>query len=177
MHLLESPHASASGPAGAQDFRAPVPSLVDAFTTALVGQDSRIGVAWEMPRNGLQVMEGNGSLWVDVQGVVSYPGVNGGCFWNILLRADEAGGGGFSGTHAACIAEESLVAPGIRELHLDFGSVDVSATQGDTVSLTVAINGVYGPNGSVHVLSGSSQHDSHVSLRGWGLPSEGGTLA
>ena len=170
MYLLGSPHMSATLPGG-PTLRTALPSFQDAFEGSLLGTNSSIGVPWTLPRGGLQVLEGNATLWIEVKGTVTNPNTvyaGGGCFWNVFLRA-EADDGGYSGS-VECLDEPTVVSPGIRQLNVTFDAVDVRGIVGDTLSIAVYTSGVYGSDASVELLSGSVEFPSRLSLRGLALP-------
>lgn len=170
MYLLGSPHMSAAEPRG-QTIRTPLPSFPDAFQGSLLGTNSSLGVAWTLPRGGLQVLEGNATLWIEVRGRVTNPNTpyaGGGCFWNVFLRA-EADDGGYSGS-VECLDEPTTVPPGVRALNVTFDAIDVRGVVGDTLSIAVYSSGIYGADATVELLSGSVEFPSRLSLRGLALP-------
>lgn len=170
MYLLASPHMSAM-PLDGPTVRTPLPSFQDAFEASLLGANSSIGVPWKLPRDGLQVLEGNATLWIEVQGTVTNPNTpyaGGGCFWNVFLRA-EADDGGYSGS-VQCLDEATVVSPGVRVLNVTFDAIDVRGVVGDTLSMAVYTSGIYGSDATVELLSGSVEFPSRLSLRGLALP-------
>jgi hypothetical protein len=170
MYLLGSPHMSAALPVG-PTVRTPLPSYRDAFEASLAQGNSNLGVPWTLPRDGLQVLEGNATLWIEVKGTVTNPNTpyaGGGCFWNVFLRA-EASDGGYSGS-VECLDEPTVVPAGVRALNVTFDAIDVRGVVGDTLSIAVYTSGIYGSDATVELLSGSAEHPSRLSLRGLALP-------
>lgn len=168
LHLMAAPHLQAMPPTGPDVIRTPVPGYADQFSGILLAQSPRAGLFWDMPRPDLTVLEGNATLWVEVQGTVTNLQTSG-CFWQVYLRIDSPDGG-FSASSGPCLVEGPVVAPGVRRLFAEFGSLDLRPVAGDTLSLWVFSNGGYAPGATVEVLSGTPEFASTLSLRGLALP-------
>ncbi len=168
MYLLDAPHMTASAPLGAV-FRTPVPSVFDGITS---GGSAAPLVEWSLPRDGLRVLEGNATLWVEVQGTVTNPNVpfSGGeaCFWSVMIGAHRSDGGYSS--YGTCLDEPTVVPPGVRELKVEFPAFDASEIIGESLFVAIGNSGLYGNGASVDVLSGSAEYPSRLSLRGLTLP-------
>lgn len=165
MYLLDAPHMQAAFP---QDkvLRTHVPSVFE----ALAGHSAPT-VSWVLPRDGLNVLEGNASVWVDVEGPVTNPNVpasNGqACFWNVVLGIKQSDGG--STSYGDCLDEPTVVPSGVRELKFHFPAFDANNVAGDLVFIGLGSSGIYGDGATVDVLSGSPDFPSHLSLHGLAL--------
>lgn len=169
MHLQDAPHMTARAPTGQVDTVVALPGFSDAFGNAFLQANPNPGITWRLPRQGLAVLEGNATLWVDVHGTVTNPSPTNGCFWSIMLKVEGADGSQV-GQGSQCLREDNVVAEGVRSLQVTFAALDASTVQGDTLALTVFSNGVYAPGAGIDLLTGSVEHDSRLAVHGLALP-------
>lgn len=168
LFLLEPPHMAGRLPGDGAGLRIPVES----YSTVVAGGGD--GVLWSMPRPDLASLSGNATIFVEVQGTVLQSPLTQGCFWQVLLRLD--GADGISAATGACVAEDTLIQPGVRELRVAWSGLDVAGLEGDQVGLSLVANGEKAPGATIEVLAGTAEHPSRLSLRGLAVPLDTRTL-
>src|SRR5687767_11692800 len=81
LHLLDAPHFAATLNARSEPIRTPV---------ATAGTQDDGAALWKLPRpEGLGVLQGNATVWVEVKGAVA-SATAGECFWVVYLRVESA---------------------------------------------------------------------------------------
>ena len=165
LYFLDAPHLAATLPVSGSGHETAVPEGVTAESAE-----------WSLPRPGLDSLQANATIWVDIRGSHIHTGApSGGCFWAVGLRL-YAADGTFVETAAPCPAqEEAVVEPGIRALQVTFDPLDIASFDGETVSISISA-GQNSPGSSIHVLGGTREYPSQLTIVGVQLPLDMTTL-
>lgn len=111
----------------------------------------------------------NFTLWMDLQGtVVAQPGSNV-CFWTVNLFF-QAPDGSLSGTSACAEEPVGVVAPGLRSLQFAMKITFDAFPAGTQLQVQPSIDGYFGPDGKVELVTGSAAHDSQITVPGLQVP-------
>ena len=160
LHLLDAPHLAATLPEGAQDLVLDVPTR---------GGDQAL--QWTMPRpESPLTVAATVTLWVDVQGTVvngASPNGGGDCFWTLVLLID----GEAPASAGACVEEPVTVPTGIRQLVVEIPPLDTSMLKGTKLGLGLFATALASsPDSSIHLLTGTPEHDSLFTVQGLEVP-------
>lgn len=148
------------------------PSESDGFRIRMA-PDSELAetdLKWTMDRPELSTITANGTLWYEITGAVYNTGND--CFIGIQLFVEDSSGGAVT-TH--CVSGTAIAAPGIY--HADFTFTwPIESLQGNDFGLSVGVGAIYGLDGDVSLLGGSTLHPSHLTIAGLQLPLENGLI-
>lgn len=172
LHLLEAPHVAGTLSANGEVLRSPVQSTSGSPRPAGVEYHS-----WELPRpEALTYVVGTARFWIEFEGsnVNAVPIDT--CFWRVNLsfvRTNTTGGGnpvGATMTDDVCVAQPEALPTGIHELTISFPGRPVPADAGDKLRLWITSSSFMAPGAGVHVLSGTPEYDSTITLNGLQVP-------
>ncbi|HUR61003.1 MAG TPA: hypothetical protein VM286_01390 [Candidatus Thermoplasmatota archaeon] len=167
------------GPTGSSDIVAAVPSPFDSSGASNSAAGKSPYLIWTFTLPGdLSVLMANMTLWVDVEGTVvgdPFPTANG-CFWNAMIQVhqDPQSLPGQlappSALTSTCGVEPLQVPTGIRALQLKFPVAQGTLAKGTQLDLALNSNAFASPAAHVDMLTGSTVHDSQISLQGLQMP-------
>lgn len=165
LYFLDAPHMS--GTLTQQELRVPLKPV------NVANPESSI-VRWTLPRpEDLVRLDVQVHLWIEVTGTYPNADPSGGeCFWSASISV---AGSDASNYLVLCAAEGPVVQQGIREVTFS-GQTSIADLDGDEIEIAVVMSAPETPGATAHLLAGTDEFPSLVTIVGLQLPLDTQTL-